>query len=60
MKHKLATPANWKKGDDVIIVPALNNEEAKKVFTDGWETIKPYLRKVKNPSEKKILVRVYK
>ena len=50
-KHKVATPADWKKGDDVIIVPALNNEEAKKVFTDGWETVKPYLRKVRDPSE---------
>ena len=51
LKHKVATPADWKKGDDVIIVPALNNEEAKKVFTDGWETVKPYLRKVRDPSE---------
>ena len=51
LKHKVATPADWKKGDDVIIVPALNNEEAKKVFTDGWETVKPYLRKVADPSE---------
>ena len=51
LKHKVATPADWKKGDDVIIVPALKNEEAKKVFTDGWETVKPYLRKVKDPSE---------
>ena len=51
MKHKVATPADWKKGEDVIIVPALNNEEAKKVFTDGWETVKPYLRKVRDPSE---------
>ena len=50
LKHKVATPADWKKGEDVIIVPALNNEEAKKVFTDGWETVKPYLRKVKDPS----------
>ena len=51
LKHKVATPADWKKGDDVIIVPALENEEAKKVFTDGWETVKPYLRKVRDPSE---------
>ena len=51
LKHKVATPADWKKGDDVIIVPALKNEEAKKVFTDGWETVKPYLRKVRDPSE---------
>ena len=50
LKHKVATPADWKKGDDVIIVPALKNEEAKKVFTDGWETVKPYLRKVRDPS----------
>ena len=35
LKHKVATPADWKKGDDVIIVPALENEEAKKVFTDA-------------------------
>ena len=51
MKHKVATPADWKKGDDVIIVPALNNEEAKNIFTDGWETVKPYLRKVADPSK---------
>ena len=43
--------SNLKKGDDVIIVPALNNEEAKKIFTEGWETVKPYLRKVADPSE---------
>ena len=51
LKHKVATPADWKKGDDVIIVPALKNEEAKKVFTDGWVTVKPYLRKVADPSK---------
>ena len=51
LNHKVATPADWKKGDDVIIVPGLNNEEAKKVFTEGWETVKPYLRKVADPSE---------
>ena len=50
-KHKVATPANWKKGDDVIIVPAVNNEMAKELFPDGWETVKPYLRKVKDPSK---------
>lgn len=49
-KHKVATPANWKQGEDVIIVPAVNNEAAQELFPDGWETVKPYLRKVKDPS----------
>ena len=47
---KVATPASWQKGEDVIIVPAVNNEAAKELFPDGWETVKPYLRKVKDPS----------
>jgi len=49
-KQKVATPADWKKGDDVIIVPAVSNDEAEKLFPDGWEIVKPYLRKVKDPS----------
>jgi alkyl hydroperoxide reductase subunit AhpC len=49
-KHKVATPVNWKQGEDVIIVPGVNNEEATKIYPDGWETLKPYLRKVKQPS----------
>ena len=49
-KHKVATPANWNQGEDVIIVPAVNNEAARDLFPDGWETVKPYLRKVKDPS----------
>ena len=49
-KHKVATPVNWKQGEDVIIVPGVNNEEATKIYPDGWETVKPYLRKVKQPS----------
>lgn len=49
-QHKVATPANWENGDDVIIVPAVSNEEAAKVYPDGWETVKPYLRVVKQPS----------
>ena len=49
-KHKVATPANWVKGEDVIILPAVNNDAAKELFPDGWETVKPYLRKVKDPS----------
>jgi alkyl hydroperoxide reductase subunit AhpC len=47
--HKVATPVNWKHGDDVIIVPALSDEEAKKRFPDGWKTLKPYLRVVRQP-----------
>ncbi len=47
--HKVATPANWKEGDEVIIVPAVSNEEAKTKYPDGWKTLKPYLRLVKQP-----------
>ena len=42
-------PVNWRQGDDVIIVPAVSNDEAKNLFPDGWETVKPYLRKVADP-----------
>jgi alkyl hydroperoxide reductase subunit AhpC len=48
-KYKVATPVNWKQGDDVIISSAVSNEEAEKIYPDGWETVKPYLRKVKQP-----------
>jgi alkyl hydroperoxide reductase subunit AhpC len=48
-QHKVATPVNWKNGDDVIIVPSVSNEEAKERFPDGWKTIKPYLRVVPQP-----------
>ena len=48
-KHSVATPVNWKDGDDVIIVPAVSNEAAKEKFPDGWNEIKPYLRVVKQP-----------
>ena len=49
-EHKVATPVNWRSGDDVIIVPALSNEEAKERFPDGWDEVKPYLRVTKQPS----------
>ena len=49
-KYKVATPGNWKQGEDVIIVPAVDNDKAKELFPDGWETVKPYLRKVKDPA----------
>ena len=48
-KHKVATPVNWQNGEDVIIVPAVSDEEAKDMFPNGWDTIKPYLRKTKQP-----------
>ena len=48
-KHKVATPVNWKNGDDVIIVPALSNEDAKERFPNGWKELKPYLRVVAQP-----------
>lgn len=48
-KHKVATPVNWQNGEDVIIVPAVSNEDAAKAFPDGWESPKPYLRIVKQP-----------
>ena len=48
-KHRVATPVNWKQGDDVIIVPAVNNEDAKKLFPQGWDEKKPYLRIVHQP-----------
>ena len=47
--HKVATPANWKTGDDVIIVPSVSDDEAKKVYPGGWKTVKPYLRVVGQP-----------
>jgi alkyl hydroperoxide reductase subunit AhpC len=48
-KHKVATPADWKNGEDVIIVPAVSDEDAKAAFPDGWDAKKPYLRVVKQP-----------
>jgi alkyl hydroperoxide reductase subunit AhpC len=48
-KHKVATPVNWKSGDDVIIVPSVPDEEAKKQFPGGWKAPKPYLRIVPQP-----------
>ncbi len=49
VQHKVATPANWKNGEDVIIVPAVSDDEAKDMFPEGWKTLKPYLRVVKQP-----------
>ena len=48
-EHSVATPADWRQGEDVIIVPSLSDEEAKKRFPNGWKTLKPYLRIVPQP-----------
>ena len=48
-KHKVATPVNWKVGDDVIILPSVSDEEAKKKYPEGWKSPKPYIRIVAQP-----------
>lgn len=48
-KHTVATPVNWQKGEDVIIPPAVSDEEAKSKFPKGWKTLKPYLRVTEQP-----------
>jgi alkyl hydroperoxide reductase subunit AhpC len=48
-KHKVATPVNWKNGDDVIIVPSVSDDDAKKAYPQGFKTLKPYLRTVAQP-----------
>jgi alkyl hydroperoxide reductase subunit AhpC len=50
-QHKVATPVNWKQGQDVIIVPSLSNDDAKKLFPGGWKEVKPYLRLVPAPKK---------
>jgi alkyl hydroperoxide reductase subunit AhpC len=50
-RHKVATPANWQQGDDVIIVPSVNDEAARALFPNGWTTVKPYLRTVTQPAD---------
>jgi alkyl hydroperoxide reductase subunit AhpC len=52
-QHKVATPANWRDGQDVIIVPSLSDEDAKQRFPGGWKTLRPYLRIVKQPEIKR-------
>ena len=49
--YKVATPANWKSGDDVIIIPAVSNDAAKELFPQGWKTVKSYLRILPDPSK---------
>jgi alkyl hydroperoxide reductase subunit AhpC len=50
--YKVATPANWKDGDDVIIGAAVSDEEAKTLVPGGWKAIKPYLRVLPQPNKK--------
>ncbi|MGQ0502935.1 MAG: peroxiredoxin [Panacagrimonas sp.] len=49
--YKVATPVNWQKGDDVIIVPSIKSEDAKALFPEGWKELKPYLRLVRDPAK---------
>lgn len=49
--HKVATPVNWENGEDVIIVPAVSDAEAKEKYPEGWKTIKPYLRIIPQPAK---------
>jgi thioredoxin-dependent peroxiredoxin len=48
-KHTVATPVNWKMGEDVIIPPSVSDDQAKQKFPGGWKTLKPYLRIVPQP-----------
>ncbi len=50
-KHSVATPANWQDGEDVIIVPAVSDEDAKQKFPKGWNAVKPYLRITPQPNK---------
>jgi alkyl hydroperoxide reductase subunit AhpC len=50
--HKVATPADWQQGEDVIILPSVGGEEAKALFPDGWQEQAPYLRKVSQPQSR--------
>ena len=49
-KHKVATPVNWQQGEDVIIAGSVSDDEAKETYPDGWESPKPYIRIVQQPS----------
>ncbi|MBN8919301.1 MAG: peroxiredoxin [Rhizobiales bacterium] len=50
VKHKVATPANWQQGDEVILTGAVSDEEAKQLYPEGWKTPKPYIRIVRQPA----------
>ena len=50
-KHKVATPAQWQQGDDVIIAGSVSNDQAKEIYPDGWEEPRPYIRIVPQPEK---------
>jgi hypothetical protein len=50
-KYKVATPVNWADGDDVIVVPAVSDDDADKLFPKGYKTVKPYLRVTPQPNK---------
>jgi alkyl hydroperoxide reductase subunit AhpC len=50
-KHKVSTPVNWRQGEDVIILPAVGTEDARKLFPQGWNELRPYLRVVPQPEQ---------
>lgn len=50
-KYSVATPVNWRQGEDVIIVPSLSDDEARQKFPNGWRTVKPYLRITPQPQD---------
>ncbi|HEV7771612.1 MAG TPA: peroxiredoxin, partial [Solirubrobacterales bacterium] len=49
-QHKVATPAQWQQGDDVIIAGSLSNDQAKEIYPEGWEEPRPYIRIVPQPA----------
>src|SRR6202165_5850162 len=53
-QHKVATPVNWKHGEDVIIAGSVSDEDAKKIYPDGWKAPRPYLRIVPQPGQTKL------
>ena len=56
-KHKVATPVNWKQGDDVIIAGSVSDDDAKKTYPNGWKSPKPYIRIVPQPGAPTAVVR---
>ncbi|MDR9433424.1 MAG: peroxiredoxin [Spiribacter sp.] len=50
-RHTVATPVNWRNGEDIIIPPAVSDEKAKEKFPEGWQTLRPYLRVAKQPAD---------